>query len=78
MSSLPFIEVSSHCICTLTSHSLCNRIASTESHSSQVPLWSMATVLSTMKSHDVTSAVSLVEREGGDVSDDIIDSMVCL
>ena len=29
-----------------------------------------------MESHDVTSAVSLVEREGGDALDDIIDSMV--
>ena len=43
---------------------------------SQVPLSSVATVPPTAESRDVTSAVSLVEREGGDVPDEIIDSMV--
>ena len=37
----------------------------------------MATDPPTMESYDVTSAVSLAEREGGDFLDDMLDSMVC-
>ena len=43
----------------------------------QVPLSSVATVPPTAESRDTSSAtISLVEREGGDVPDDVIDSMV--
>ena len=36
----------------------------------------IATVPPTTESRDTSTAISLVEREGGDVPDDIIDSMV--